>query len=269
MAGCGFGSAPPTQGTASIATVSNSLALSLTHFLLPLHPRLNLRQAAEQHYQLLPPSSSISRRRLRIPQTFSKTPSSPPATSPSPPKPFQGTPRIHQFLVSIRLRRFRFDDLIPESNSICQWILCFVKALRKRDFIGQRKSKSELNPIRLSLPTLIRKKSIDRIFSSSSIQLLLQQLRKTRSLEKEKTEGSLELSSQKHNKGTMSREAYQIPDLNSFGTVNGGIGITGTEGPAVSYICGECNSRVSLRRGDQIRCKECGHRVLYKERTKR
>ena len=69
----------------------------------------------------------------------------------------------------------------------------------------------------------------------------------------------------------MSREAYQVPDLgsqNAFGAING-IGATGAEGPVVSYVCGECNSRVSLKRGDQIRCKECGHRVLYKERTKR
>jgi DNA-directed RNA polymerase subunit RPC12/RpoP len=27
--------------------------------------------------------------------------------------------------------------------------------------------------------------------------------------------------------------------------------------------------RAPLKRGDQIRCKDCGHRVLYKERTKR
>jgi hypothetical protein len=31
----------------------------------------------------------------------------------------------------------------------------------------------------------------------------------------------------------------------------------------------ECSARVPLKRGDQIRCKDCGHRVLYKERTKR
>jgi len=41
------------------------------------------------------------------------------------------------------------------------------------------------------------------------------------------------------------------------------------EGPAINYLCGDCNSKVSLKRGDPIRCKECGHRVLYKERTKR
>lgn len=79
----------------------------------------------------------------------------------------------------------------------------------------------------------------------------------------------------------MSREAYQVPSLgagagsssqNAFGAVDGaagGAGAGGAEGPLASYVCGECSSRVSLKRGDQIRCKECGHRVLYKERTKR
>lgn len=68
----------------------------------------------------------------------------------------------------------------------------------------------------------------------------------------------------------MSREAYQVPTLgaqNTFGAE--GLAGAATDGPIVAYICGECNSRVSLKRGDQIRCKECGHRVLYKERTKR
>lgn len=42
-----------------------------------------------------------------------------------------------------------------------------------------------------------------------------------------------------------------------------------TDGPAINYLCGDCNSKVSLKRAEPIRCKECGHRVLYKERTKR
>jgi DNA-directed RNA polymerase I, II, and III subunit RPABC4 len=66
----------------------------------------------------------------------------------------------------------------------------------------------------------------------------------------------------------MSREAYQVPSLggqNAFGDA----GASSLDGPMVAYLCGECNARVSLKRGDQIRCKECGHRVLYKERTKR
>lgn len=75
----------------------------------------------------------------------------------------------------------------------------------------------------------------------------------------------------------MSREAYQVPSLggqNAFGGGGAAGGATdgfagSVDGPVVAYLCGECNSRVSLKRGDQIRCKECGHRVLYKERTKR
>ncbi|KAF2401443.1 polymerase II polypeptide K, 7.0kDa [Trichodelitschia bisporula] len=37
----------------------------------------------------------------------------------------------------------------------------------------------------------------------------------------------------------------------------------------VTYSCGDCASKVQLKRGDPIRCLQCGHRVLYKERTTR
>ncbi|OOF95773.1 hypothetical protein ASPCADRAFT_5101 [Aspergillus carbonarius ITEM 5010] len=68
----------------------------------------------------------------------------------------------------------------------------------------------------------------------------------------------------------MSREQYQVPNMGAQNAFSGGDGGAGSlDGPVVAYLCGECNSRVSLKRGDQIRCKECGHRVLYKERTKR
>lgn len=69
----------------------------------------------------------------------------------------------------------------------------------------------------------------------------------------------------------MSREAYQVPSMgaqNTFGT-EGGFTSMAADGPSVVYLCGECSARVPLKRGDQIRCKDCGHRVLYKERTKR
>ncbi|KAL5000535.1 DNA directed RNA polymerase [Aspergillus recurvatus] len=69
---------------------------------------------------------------------------------------------------------------------------------------------------------------------------------------------------------TMSREAYQVPSLGGGNTFsNDNLGAGSLDGPIVAYLCGDCNARVSLKRGDQIRCKECGHRVLYKERTKR
>lgn len=37
----------------------------------------------------------------------------------------------------------------------------------------------------------------------------------------------------------------------------------------VAYRCMECDTSVRLAKGDAIRCSGCGHRVLYKERTKR
>ncbi|KKZ61908.1 DNA-directed RNA polymerase I, II, and III subunit RPABC4 [[Emmonsia] crescens] len=58
----------------------------------------------------------------------------------------------------------------------------------------------------------------------------------------------------------MSREAYQVPTGQTGYTGATGV-VEGTTNDAISvtYICGDCNSRVSMKRGDQIRCKECGH----------
>ena len=67
------------------------------------------------------------------------------------------------------------------------------------------------------------------------------------------------------------REAYVAP---TTGTTNFDVGATGTITstdlePLTQYLCGECSAKVQLKKGDPIRCKECGHRILYKERTKR
>ena len=79
----------------------------------------------------------------------------------------------------------------------------------------------------------------------------------------------------------MSREQYQPPSLGgsqtNFGGTTGqsntgfqasGSGFEDTARP-VHYLCGDCDNKVTLKRGDPIRCKECGYRVLYKERTNR
>ncbi|ESZ94580.1 hypothetical protein SBOR_4991 [Sclerotinia borealis F-4128] len=69
-------------------------------------------------------------------------------------------------------------------------------------------------------------------------------------------------------------DAYQVPTsvpaTNPTQAPNpyGASGVLG-DGPAIKYLCGDCNASVMLKRGDPIRCKECGHRVLYKERTSR
>ena len=86
----------------------------------------------------------------------------------------------------------------------------------------------------------------------------------------------------------MSREAYQVPQVGGTGAGGAGGGSSsygagggsqlqgssagdagGGGGPLTQYLCGECAAKVQLKKGDPIRCKECGHRVLYKERTKR
>lgn len=66
-------------------------------------------------------------------------------------------------------------------------------------------------------------------------------------------------------------QAYQPPPSgsgNQGSGAGGAISFEDTTKP-VAYLCGDCDAKVILRRGDQIMCRECGHRVLYKERTNR
>ncbi|KAI0206547.1 DNA directed RNA polymerase [Astrocystis sublimbata] len=72
----------------------------------------------------------------------------------------------------------------------------------------------------------------------------------------------------------MSREAYQIPTSQGGSSAPGqGTNLSRTfdnaEGATMNYICGDCGYKFAIRRSDTIRCKECGCRILYKERTKR
>jgi DNA-directed RNA polymerases I, II, and III subunit RPABC4 len=56
-------------------------------------------------------------------------------------------------------------------------------------------------------------------------------------------------------------------------TAYGGFNLTGNQledtSRSVGYLCGDCDMKVVLKKSDPIRCKECGYRVLYKERTNR
>jgi DNA-directed RNA polymerase I, II, and III subunit RPABC4 len=80
-------------------------------------------------------------------------------------------------------------------------------------------------------------------------------------------------SSHTNKKSTkMSREAYQVPALdnqNAFGNGAGAGGYAQPQVQSVRYICGECDAKFSLPPNATLRCTECGHRILYKERTKR
>ncbi|XDG10232.1 hypothetical protein ABKA04_009847 [Annulohypoxylon sp. FPYF3050] len=74
-----------------------------------------------------------------------------------------------------------------------------------------------------------------------------------------------------------SREDYQIPTSQGGAASSQGAGrsnIFDSMDPnaglaTMHYICGDCGTKFPLKRNDPIRCKECGCRVLYKERTKR
>ena len=67
------------------------------------------------------------------------------------------------------------------------------------------------------------------------------------------------------------REAYVAPTTTSNFDAAGGATnfVSDALEPITQYLCGECSTKVQLKKGDQIRCKDCGHRILYKERTKR
>ncbi|KAI1382962.1 DNA directed RNA polymerase [Hypoxylon trugodes] len=72
------------------------------------------------------------------------------------------------------------------------------------------------------------------------------------------------------------RETYQIPTSSQGASGNAPRpsafdidNSVGAGGASIHYICGDCGTKFPLKRTDPIRCKECGCRVLYKERTKR
>lgn len=41
------------------------------------------------------------------------------------------------------------------------------------------------------------------------------------------------------------------------------------KGEQVDYVCGGCGAKLTIGKRDMVRCHTCGHRVMYKERTKR
>src|SRR5690606_1704131 len=61
----------------------------------------------------------------------------------------------------------------------------------------------------------------------------------------------------------------EIMDRQPGSQAPGGAGRAPVQSMSMFYLCAECGSKVSINKGETIRCKECGHRVLYKQRTKR
>jgi len=50
---------------------------------------------------------------------------------------------------------------------------------------------------------------------------------------------------------------------------NAGRSFAGAAAATMHYLCAECGVKVGINKGEPIRCKECGHRILYKQRTRR
>ncbi|KIM45987.1 hypothetical protein M413DRAFT_8014 [Hebeloma cylindrosporum] len=38
---------------------------------------------------------------------------------------------------------------------------------------------------------------------------------------------------------------------------------------AMEYLCADCGAKNEIKSREPIRCRECGHRIMYKKRTKR
>jgi len=55
-----------------------------------------------------------------------------------------------------------------------------------------------------------------------------------------------------------------LPGERSYGAP-----VSGATAASMHYLCAECGVKVGINKGEPIRCKECGHRILYKQRTRR
>ncbi|VUG16935.1 RPC10 [Brettanomyces bruxellensis] len=64
-----------------------------------------------------------------------------------------------------------------------------------------------------------------------------------------------------------SREGFVPPSATNLG--NAASGIQSVKNYGCKYICAQCAATFTLSPKEPVRCKECGHRVLYKARTKR
>lgn len=66
----------------------------------------------------------------------------------------------------------------------------------------------------------------------------------------------------------MNRDSF-VPPTNTGSISAAAAGTNVSKSFGARYICASCGSPVQLAKGEPVRCKECGHRVLYKERSRR
>ncbi|GLB33629.1 putative DNA directed RNA polymerase, 7 kDa subunit [Lyophyllum shimeji] len=48
-----------------------------------------------------------------------------------------------------------------------------------------------------------------------------------------------------------------------------GTNLYGAPQKDMEYICADCGAKNEIKPREPIRCRECGHRIMYKKRTKR
>ncbi|KAF9569488.1 hypothetical protein CPC08DRAFT_757089 [Agrocybe pediades] len=64
--------------------------------------------------------------------------------------------------------------------------------------------------------------------------------------------------------------SYQQQGAQNGGLPNGsGLGYQSQPRDEMEYLCADCGAKNEIRPRDPIRCRECGHRIFYKKRTKR
>ncbi|KAI9574965.1 DNA directed RNA polymerase [Boletus coccyginus] len=56
--------------------------------------------------------------------------------------------------------------------------------------------------------------------------------------------------------------------MNQSNTSGGGGGFTHNPRQEMEYICADCGAKNEIKSREPIRCRECGHRIMYKKRTK-
>ncbi|KAK9447459.1 DNA directed RNA polymerase [Limtongia smithiae] len=67
----------------------------------------------------------------------------------------------------------------------------------------------------------------------------------------------------------MNREAFVPPTVQNSSSAAAVAGRAFQPTQAITYLCANCAAKNTLNRNDPVRCRECGHRVLYKQRTRR
>ncbi|EPY52200.1 DNA-directed RNA polymerase I [Schizosaccharomyces cryophilus OY26] len=55
----------------------------------------------------------------------------------------------------------------------------------------------------------------------------------------------------------------------AFGASAGGAAFNPPRPVTMIYLCADCGAKNTIQAKEVIRCRECGHRVMYKMRTKR